>query len=74
METVQRGEALFVINHGATAVTVAEDGTDLLTGGDALGMTLEPQGVAIIAPRVTLDTSAVGGNSVGAGEPEPVSR
>ncbi|MGO4298779.1 beta-galactosidase [Leifsonia sp. RAF41] len=74
VETVQRGEALFLINHGATAVTVGEDGTDLLTGGDALGMTLEPQGVAIIAPRVTLDTSAVGGNSVGAGEPEPVSR
>ena len=74
VETVQRGEALFLINHGATAVTVGEDGTDLLTGGDALGMTLEPHGVAIIAPRVTLDTSAVGGNSVGAGEPEPVSR
>ncbi|WP_345763497.1 beta-galactosidase [Diaminobutyricibacter sp. McL0608] len=56
VETVQRGEALFVINHGPTAVMLAQDGTDLLTGGDARGMTLESQGVAIIAPRVTLDS------------------
>ena len=50
VETVQRGELLFVINHGATAVTVAEEGTDVLTGADTQGMTLEPHGVAVIAP------------------------
>lgn len=67
VETVQRGEALFVINHGSTAVTVTEDGTDLLTGADALGLTLEPQGVAVIAPRVALDPAADTVDSVAAG-------
>jgi len=54
VETVQRGEALFVINHGASAVTLVQEGIDLLSGADALGMTLEPQGVAVIAPPVAL--------------------
>ncbi|MGN6426450.1 MAG: beta-galactosidase [Leifsonia sp.] len=52
VETVQRGDVVFVINHGDTVVTLGEDGTDILTGADALGLALEPQGVAVIAPRV----------------------
>jgi beta-galactosidase len=52
VETVQRGEALFVINHGDTPVTLGDDGIDLLSGADARGLELEPQGVAIIASPV----------------------
>ncbi|WP_285114245.1 beta-galactosidase [Leifsonia sp. fls2-241-R2A-40a] len=57
VETVQRGDALFVINHGSTAVTLAQEGVDLLSGADAQGMTLEPQGVVVISPRVALDSA-----------------
>jgi beta-galactosidase len=52
VEIVKRGDALFVINHGDNTVTLAVDGADLLTGLDALGMTIEPRDVAILAPRV----------------------
>ncbi|WP_020076518.1 beta-galactosidase [Cryocola sp. 340MFSha3.1] len=50
VETVQRGDTLFVINHGTTAVTLGEEGTDLLSNADSLGLVIEPQGVALIAP------------------------
>lgn len=48
VEAVRRGDHLFVINHGRTAVRLGSDGTDLLTQKDALGMELEPNGVAIL--------------------------
>jgi beta-galactosidase len=67
VETVQRGEALFVINHGASAVTLVQEGIDLLSGADALGMTLEPQGVAVIAPPVALDAARGAVESVAIG-------
>ncbi|MFF2050253.1 beta-galactosidase [Leifsonia sp. NPDC058194] len=52
VESVRRGDALFLINHGTTPVTVAVDGTDLVTGAESHGLALEPQGVAVIARPV----------------------
>jgi beta-galactosidase len=49
VEVVRRGQNLFVINHGETDAELRVDGTDLLTGAEASGLRLPPQGVAIIA-------------------------
>lgn len=68
VETVQRGEVLFVINHGDAPVTLSQAGTELLTGADAAGMELGPQGVAVIALPVPRATAAA--TSHGAGEIE----
>jgi beta-galactosidase len=48
VEAVERGELLFLINHGGTGATLDVDGTDILTGESARGLVLEPQGVAIV--------------------------
>ena len=48
VETVRRGDARFVINHGAQPAELLLDGTDLLTGAAASGLRLAPQGVAIV--------------------------
>ncbi|SEB08449.1 beta-galactosidase [Leifsonia sp. 21MFCrub1.1] len=74
VESLQRGEAQFVINHGATAVTLAGKGTDLLTGGDALGLTLEPQGVAVIGSRAVIDQDVSSGNLFGRVESSIIQR
>jgi beta-galactosidase len=50
VESVRRGDAHILINHGTTEVRVSTTGTDLLTGEDAEGMTLPPHGVAIVVP------------------------
>jgi beta-galactosidase len=51
VESVRRGDTVFVINHGADDAVLRLDGTDLLTGTPASGMTLPSQGVAVIAGR-----------------------
>jgi beta-galactosidase len=52
VETVRRGDLVFVINHGAEEAELLLDGTDLLTGRPSLGALLAPQGVAIVSiPR-----------------------
>jgi beta-galactosidase len=48
VEAVRRGSTLFLINQGADAAVVTVDGTDVLTGAPTSGLTLPPQGVAII--------------------------
>ncbi|MGO4533493.1 beta-galactosidase [Leifsonia sp. 2MCAF36] len=58
VESVQRGDTLFVINHGTAAVTLAIPGTDVLSGGAASGMTLEPNGVAAVVAEVVQASSA----------------
>jgi beta-galactosidase len=63
VETVQRGDALFVINHGTTDVTLEVSGTDVLTGVDAFGLTLEPNGVAVVVPE-SAEAGRVGGPDV----------
>ncbi|WP_286308365.1 beta-galactosidase trimerization domain-containing protein [Agromyces mangrovi Wang et al. 2018] len=50
VEVVRRGELTFVINHGASDARVLLTGTDVLTGADASGLVLAPQGVAIVHP------------------------
>jgi beta-galactosidase len=50
LESVRRGDAHILINHGTTDVRVSTTGTDLLTGEAAEGMTLPPHGVAIVVP------------------------
>ncbi|MFP3466487.1 beta-galactosidase [Leifsonia sp. SIMBA_070] len=49
VESVRRGDLLFVINHGAAPVSLAVEGTDLLSGDASLGMLLPQHGVAVIA-------------------------
>lgn len=49
VESVRRGDLLFIINHGTSPVALAIDGTDLLTGDSALGMILPQHGVAVVA-------------------------
>ena len=39
---------LTAINHGQEAVTLDQVGTDILTGGPAAGLRLEPEGVALV--------------------------
>ena len=51
VEVVRRGGVVFVINHGADDAEVVIDGTDLLTGANAMGLRLSSQGVAIIAQQ-----------------------
>jgi beta-galactosidase len=53
VEAVRRGGSVFVINHGADDAVLRLDGTDRLTGAAASGMTLPPQGVAVIALPVS---------------------
>jgi len=48
VETVRRGGYVFVINHGDREAEILLDGTDALTGAPARGLTLAPQGVAVI--------------------------
>lgn len=54
VESVRRGDLLFLINHGAGPVTVEADGTDVLSGGSARGMVLGRHDVAVV------DLSAAG--------------
>jgi beta-galactosidase len=49
VESVRRGDVWFVINHSDCAVSVTLSGTDLFSGRDAEGMSLEPGGVAAVA-------------------------
>ena len=49
VESVRRGDHLFVINHGEDPAEVLVDGTDVITGAPTSGMRLQPQGVVIIA-------------------------
>ena len=56
VESVRRGGAVFVINHGADDAEILIDGTDLLTGAPAAGMRLPPQSVAIVRTRAGLRT------------------
>jgi beta-galactosidase len=49
VEFVRRGAFLVAINHSDATVTLVSVGTDLLTGGAAAGLTLAPQGVAIVS-------------------------
>ena len=51
VEIVRRGSVVFVINHGADDAEVVIDGTDVLTGANAMGLRLSSQGVAIIAQQ-----------------------
>ena len=51
VEVVRRGGVVFVINHGADDAEVVIDGTDVLTGANAMGLRLSSQGVAIIAQQ-----------------------
>jgi beta-galactosidase len=48
VEVVRRGELVFAINHGPDAAELQLDGTDLLSGSQAAGMTLPQHGVAIV--------------------------
>jgi beta-galactosidase len=48
VEFVRRGAFLAAINHGREAVTLDLSGTDILTGGPAAGLRLEPEGVALV--------------------------
>ncbi|MET3565940.1 beta-galactosidase [Leifsonia sp. 563] len=48
VEFVRRGAFLAAINHGQEAVTLDLSGTEILTGGSAAGLRLEPQGVALV--------------------------
>jgi beta-galactosidase len=48
-EVVTRGELTFVINHTTEEITISAQGTDLLTGSRADGLSLGAQGVAILA-------------------------
>jgi beta-galactosidase len=48
VEFVRRGAFLAAINHGPEPVALDLPGTDVLTGGSAAGLRLEPQGVALI--------------------------
>jgi beta-galactosidase len=48
VESVRRGGALFVINHGADDAELLISGTDALTGAPTSGMRLPPHGVAIV--------------------------
>lgn len=48
VEVVQRGGALFVINHGDEDAELLVAGTDALTRAPTSGMRLPPQGVAIV--------------------------
>ena len=48
VEVVRRGELVFAINHGPDAAELQLDGTDVLTGSRAAGMTLPQHGVAIV--------------------------
>ncbi|WES64359.1 beta-galactosidase [Microbacter sp. GSS18] len=48
VEVVRRGDATFVINHGADVAEISLEGTDLLTGAPGRGMRLPAQGVAIL--------------------------
>ena len=52
VESVRRGGAQFLINHGGDDAEVLIDGTDLLTGAPTSGMRLRPQAVAIVRTRV----------------------
>ncbi|MFH5879321.1 beta-galactosidase trimerization domain-containing protein [Arthrobacter sp. NA-172] len=56
VETVRRGELLFVINHGRSTVSLAVQGRDVLTGQHAEGLTLAPNTVAVVSP--TTQTTA----------------
>ncbi|HKH08457.1 MAG TPA: beta-galactosidase, partial [Agromyces sp.] len=48
VEVVRRGELVFAINHGSDAAELQLDGTDVLTGSTAAGLTLPQHGVAIV--------------------------
>ena len=52
VEVVRRGDADIVINHGRAPVTLALDGVDALSGEDARGRVLPPNGVAVIPAEV----------------------
>ena len=49
VEFVRRGAHLVAINHSDAPVTLELLGTDVLTGAPASGLTLAPQGVALVA-------------------------
>jgi beta-galactosidase len=49
VETVRRGELLFVINHGRSAVSLAVHGRDVVTAEPTLGLRLEPHAVVIVS-------------------------
>jgi beta-galactosidase len=49
VETVRRGDLLFVVNHGSAPVRLTVGGTDVLTGASAHGLELAAHGVAVVA-------------------------
>ncbi|WP_394554952.1 beta-galactosidase [Agromyces sp. MMS24-JH15] len=49
VEVVQRGPVVIAINHGDEGAILELDGTDLLTGAEARGLWLGPQGVAVVS-------------------------
>ncbi|WP_345763125.1 beta-galactosidase [Diaminobutyricibacter sp. McL0608] len=49
VEFMRRGNHLLAINHSAGAVVLDVFGTDILTGVRASGLTLAPQGVAVVS-------------------------
>ncbi|WP_353816604.1 beta-galactosidase [Agromyces sp. SYSU T00266] len=49
LEIVRRGEYVVIINHGGDDAELTLAGTDLLSGSNAPGLVLPPQGVAIVA-------------------------
>ncbi|WP_395244183.1 beta-galactosidase [Agromyces sp. MMS24-K17] len=53
VEVVRRGGFVFAINHGAGPVSLRLAGADLLTGSEADGLELAPQGVAVVAVETT---------------------
>jgi beta-galactosidase len=59
LESVQRGDAHILINHGTAEVRVSTTGTDLLTGQSADGMTLSAHGVAIVVPATVASEAAL---------------
>ncbi|MFC0680515.1 beta-galactosidase [Lysobacter korlensis] len=50
VEVVRRGDLVFAINHGSADAELRLAGTDLLTGSNASGLLLPPQGVAVVKP------------------------
>lgn len=51
VEIVRRADMVFAINHGAEVVHLPLEGTDVLDGAPVSSVTVEPQGVAIVADR-----------------------
>lgn len=49
VECVKRGDLTFVINHGSEQIRLDLDGTDLVTGENAMHSYLTPNGVAVVA-------------------------